>query len=206
MGKVELPAGIEQRGQRYRVRVAYCGRRETRTFASLAPALAWRADAEDRLRRGEPVERPASLPLPTAGRVGVVTVEEAARVMGRGITAGTVRTRTGSPYKPSVSRKYESMMRVHVVPLIGAMPVSALTKRDVQRLVDELAAQESPETARKALTAFRVVLRVAERDGLISTNPCAGVRVPVDGNGERPVRVLTPGRVRPDHCGQRSPR
>ena len=33
---------------------------------------------------------------------------------------------------------------------------------------------------------------MAERDGLVEINPCHQIRVPIDGEGERPVRVLTP--------------
>jgi integrase len=70
--------------------------------------------------------------------------------------------------------------------------VSTLTRGDVQRLVDELAARRTPEHARKALTALRVALRVAERSGELEAIPCAGVRVPVAHEGERPPRILTP--------------
>jgi integrase len=62
----------------------------------------------------------------------------------------------------------------------------------VQRLVDELAAELTPEHARKALTSLRVALRVAQRYGEIDTNPCAGVRVPTAPDGEKPPRILTP--------------
>lgn len=63
---------------------------------------------------------------------------------------------------------------------------------DVQRLVDRIAAERTPEHARKALTALRVALRVAERYGELPVNPCAGVRVPVSAEGEKPPRILTP--------------
>jgi integrase len=42
---------------------------------------------------------------------------------------------------------------------------------------------------------LRVALRLAERYGEIETNPCAGVRVPVDPDGERPARILSPEEV-----------
>jgi integrase len=106
--------------------------------------------------------------------------------------AGTVRSRSGTPFKPSVSRKYEAMLRLHVVPRLGDVPIEGLLKRDVQAMVDVLAAEEGAETARKALTALRVALRVAERDGLVDANPCVGVRVPSDGREERPARILIP--------------
>ena len=102
------------------------------------------------------------------------------------------RSRDGTTYKPSVVRKYEENLRTLVVPEIGAVPITTLTTGDVQRLVDGLAAERSPEHGRKALTALRVALRVAMRYGELATNPCAGVRVPTSPEGEKPARILTP--------------
>jgi integrase len=123
------------------------------------------------------------------------TVDEVCRTLGRGIRAGVVRSRAGTLYKPSVSRRMESSLRVHVLPRIGALPVEGLSRRLLQRMVDELAAEHSAEVARKALHALSAALRIAERDGLLDSNPCHGVRVPSDGPGERAVRVLTPPEV-----------
>ena len=58
--------------------------------------------------------------------------------------------------------------------------------------MDAIAAERTPEHARKALTALRVALRLAERYGELVANPCAGVRVPVSAEGEKPPRILTP--------------
>jgi integrase len=79
-----------------------------------------------------------------------------------------------------------------IVPRIGAVPVSTLTAGDCQRLVDEIAAERTPEHGRKALTALRVALRVCQRYEEIDSNPCAGVRVPVSGDGEKAATILTP--------------
>jgi integrase len=89
----------------------------------------------------------------------------------------------------------ESLLRVHVLPLIGAMPAAAVTRRHVQSMVDELAAEQSPETARKAVRALSVAMRVAERDGVIDRNPVEGIAVPQNGAGERPVRALSAAEV-----------
>ena len=186
--------GVDQRRQRngtvYRARVRRDGRTFVRTFTTLPAALAWRAEMLQAVRDG--AEPPAPPPPSIPERRQSATVEEAARSLCRGVVAGTVRSRAGTPFKPSVARKYESMLRLHVVPTIGGLPLAALRKRDVQRFVDDLAARESAETARKALTALRVALRLAERDGLIDVSPCSGVRVPADSDGERPARTLTP--------------
>jgi integrase len=192
--------GIEVRrsadgGARYVVRMRRRGRRIFATFATEQEAAAYRMAVLGALAQGrEPPlapERPVPAPSSSVAPVGP-TVADAAHALIAGINAGTVRTRTGTPFKPSVVRKYEAALRLFVVPRVGALPVAALAKRDVQRLVDEIAAEESAEAAAKALTALRVALRLAERDGELEANPCAGVRVPADPVAERPARVLTP--------------
>jgi site-specific recombinase XerD len=109
---------------------------------------------------------------------------------------GAVRARNGGLFKPSVTRKYEAMLRLFVVPRIGAVSLGSLQKRDVQRLVDELASVESAETARKALTALRVVFRMAERDGVVDASPCVGVRAPTDPDADPTSRIVTPEEAR----------
>lgn len=101
----------------------------------------------------------------------------------------------GTVYKPSVARKYEEQLRRLVVPHLGDAPVAALTRGDVQRFVDVVAAETSPEHARKALVALRVALRACERDGLLVGNPCQGVRAPADAEPPRPPRILPPEEV-----------
>jgi integrase len=162
------------------------------TLPTLEEALAYRAQAFAAAEgTAEPPVAPQAAPTPAPpGRA--TTVEEAARRLCRGMREGTVRTRDGLPYKPSVLRKYEEALRCSVLPEIGALPVAALSGGDCQRLVDEIAARRTPEHARKALTALRVALRVAQRYGELAANPCAGVRVPVSAEGERPARILTP--------------
>ena len=178
---------------RYRVRVRRAGTTLTATLPSFEQALAWRAQAlaaADGL--GEAPERPTSRRA-TAARA--VSVEDAARRLCKGIAEGKVRARDGRPYKPSTVRKYEEALRTLVLPRIGAVPIASLTNGDAQRLVDELAAERTPEHARKALTALRVALRLAVRYGELELNPCAGVSAPADPAGEKPARVLEPEEV-----------
>jgi hypothetical protein len=159
---------------------------------SYEAALAWRAQAlaaVDGL--SDPPTRPKATAALTAPPRTIVTVEEAARRLCRGMVNGTIRARDGRPFKPSTVRKYEEALRCTVIPKAGAVPIETLTRGDVQRLVDEMAAERTPEHARKALTALRVALRVAERYGELTANPCAGVRVPTCAEGEKPPRILT---------------
>lgn len=190
--------GIDERRRRsgtvYCARVRRDGQYLTRTFASLPAALAWRAEAMSAARDGTNLASLVQSPPPSAP-TRAATVEDAARALCRGMFTGRIRTKTGSTYKPSVVRKYEEQLRRLVVPRLGPLPVAAVTRGDVQRFVDDVAAETSPEHARKALVALRVALRVAERDGLVESNPCSGVRAPADGRLERATRILPPEEV-----------
>jgi Phage integrase, N-terminal SAM-like domain len=187
--------GIDERRDstgrvRYRVRVRRRGITKTATLPTLAKAIEWRDQALAALDGlAEMPERPRTL---VANQGKAATVADAARQLMRGIKAGTIRTNKGQLYKPGTMRRYEESLRVHVVPRIGLMPIGALRRGDVQRFVDELAADTTSPTARKALTALRVALRQPVADEDIPVNPCTGVRVPSDPEGEKPARILTP--------------
>jgi integrase len=177
--------------RRFRVRLRRRGQDFSARFEKLGDAIRYRDGVLDALAgHGEMPELPKRVTSAPPGRA--VTVEDCARRLCRGMVDGTVRTRDGTPYKASVCRKYEEQLRLLVIPEIGAVPVATLTRGDVQRLVDGIAAQRTPEHGRKALTALRVALRLAERYGELDANPCAGVRVPVSAGGEQPPRILTP--------------
>jgi integrase len=199
VGTSSYPGITERRDaagrSRFRVRVSRRGQWFTATLPTLDAALAWRAQAISAAEgTAEPPQPPvARRPATSAEAPGrAVTVEDAARRLVRGMLDGSVRTNRGHPYKPSVVRKYEENLRVLVLPRIGAVPIATLTGGDCQRLVDEIAAERTPEHGRKALTALRVALRLAQRYGELDGNPCARVTVPVTGEGEKPPRILTP--------------
>jgi integrase len=101
---------------------------------------------------------------------------------------GRFAVATGAPTKPQLFASTKK--RCAAQSLIGSGPT--LTGGDCQRLVDEIAAERTAEHARKALTALRVALRVCQRYGELEQNPCAGVRVPVSGDGEKAATILTP--------------
>lgn len=177
----------------YRVRVSRRGQTLTATLPTLEAALAWRAQALAAIEGdAEPPEPPRPAPPAPMPDGRAVTVEDAARRLIRGMRDGSVRTKRGQPYKPSVVRKYEEQLRCLVLPRIGAVPIATVTGSDVQFLVDAIAAERTPEHARKALTALRVALRLAQRYRELDTNPCAGTTVPVSAEGEKPPRILTP--------------
>ena len=181
---------------RFRVRVSRNGHKFSATLPTLEAALAWRAQA---LSAADGTAEPPQPPRPTAHTVKLpaplgraVTVEDAARRLVRGMRDRSVRANKGQPYKPSTVRKYEEALRCVVLPRVGAVPISTLTGGECQRLVDGIAAELSSEHAKKALTALRVALKLAQRYGELDANPCARVTVPVSGEAEKPATIISP--------------
>jgi integrase len=174
--------GIEIRPPGYRVHIERRGIRCCETFSDLGEAIAWRRRALEAIDRGDPLpprrgdQKPRrstrqSAPAPAS-------VADAAKRLLDGIERGEIRTKTGMTYKPATFRKYESALRLHVMPSLGVVKVAALKRGDVQRTVDQIAAQRGVEQAVNALTSLRVVIRACVRYGELEADPCAGVRVP----------------------------
>ena len=74
---------------------------------------------------------------------------------------------------PSTYKNYSAIVRTHVVPLLGDMRLDALRPESIEGL-------KSPErayvTTRHILIIFAMALNRALEWGLMSKNPCKGVR------------------------------
>lgn len=150
-----------------------------RSFPTLAAARAWRSEAQVAVRRGQ------------LGLGSQVTVREAGAAFIAGARAGTIRNRSGDPYKPSVVRGYETSLRLRVVPALGGAKLSALSWIDLQRFVDRLlAAGLDPSSVRNALMPLRAIYRRAHARGEVAVNPTRGLELPAP-RGRRD-RVATP--------------
>jgi integrase len=83
------------------------------------------------------------------------------------------------PWRPRTSRNAATSF-VHVLRVLGDLPLSSIRPSDVQAFVAGL--DLAPSTVRLISQQLRTVLRSAVRDGLIVRDPSAGVKLP------RPVR------------------
>ena len=99
-----------------------------KTFPTHAAAQAWRDDAKTAVRK-RTLRAPAS-----------TTVDQAAEAWLEGARKGLIRNRKGDPYKPATIRAYEIALRLRVLPEIGSMRLSEVTRTDLQDLVDGLLA------------------------------------------------------------------
>ena len=84
--------------------------------------------------------------------------------------------------RPKTLKTYEASLRVHVLPAVGRLKLSALAEDDVMRLIATMQAGGSaPWTIRGTLTPLSRLLSHAVRRGLIPSNPVQRLE-----RGERP--------------------
>jgi integrase len=97
-----------------------------RSFSTLAAARGWRIDALAALRRGT-----LRAPKP-------ITLRQAAEAWLEGARSGSIRTRSGDPYKPSVLGGYEAALERRILPELGARKLGQIARLDLQDLADLL--------------------------------------------------------------------
>jgi integrase len=142
-------------------------RKLRKTFPTLAAAKAWRSDASRELRLG--MRRAA--PAPTL-------LDAAAGFMTRA-RAGEIRNRSGYKYKPSALRGYDDVLRLRVLPALGAHRLSDIATADLQRFVARLQRDcLSASTIRNTIVPLRAIYREALRYGDVATNPTRGLALP----------------------------
>jgi integrase len=79
---------------------------------------------------------------------------------------------------PQTWARYESLLRVHVVPHIGALRLRELQPWHLRELYRELAERLSPRTVGHVHRALHAALAQATLDGMLATNPADRVRPP----------------------------
>lgn len=153
------------------------GKKIRRTFESLSAAKGWRRDAATDVSRGK-----MRAPTPT-------TLREAWVEWKAGAEDGTIRTRSGGPYKPASIRHYEKEMRLRVLDDFGNSRLSDITQQDLQRLVDKLVGKGmAASTVQTAILPIRAIYKRAMREGDkgVVANPCSGLEMPaITGRRER---------------------
>lgn len=107
------------------------------------------------------------------------TLREAATAWLDGAKSGLIRTRSGDVYKPSAIRSYEAVLNNRILKDLGAHKFADIQRRDVQDLVDRLAAEGlDASTIRNQLMPLRAICRRAVSRGELSVNPTMGLELP----------------------------
>jgi integrase len=156
--------GVYKRGNRYVV--VYRdprGRQRKAAARTLAEARDLRAQLRADVVRGE--YRAQSR----------VTFEDYAR---QWLASYGGRTARGN-VRSTTAREYRRYTEQRAIPYFGRRRLSEIEPRDVKAYAAHVAAQGvARNTVRNCVAALRVLLATAVEDGLIRTNPAAGVRLP----------------------------
>lgn len=116
--------------------------------------------------------------------------------------AATYAGRTGGGVRESTMREYRRQVEQRIIPYFGRRTVSSIDPRSVKAFVQSVADEGvSRDTARLALAPLRAMLQDATEEGLIRSNPAAGIRLPrpavVDEDaGEEQAKALTEPELR----------
>jgi len=163
--------GVYRRGSRYVVDFRDAsGRQRRRSAATLAEARTLRSSLLADVARGE--FRPASR----------ARLDEYARDWVR-----TYEGRTARGIRPETVAEYGRDLELHVLPVLGARRLSEIEQRDLKALARHLADKGlSAATVRIVMAPVRALFATAVEEGLLRTNPAAGLRLGGGGNRADP--------------------
>ena len=143
--------------------------RTYRVFPTLAAAKAWRADAVSQLNKGRRVAQTRK------------TLRTAADAWLAGAKADppTVLNRSGRPFKPSALRTYERDLEHYILPDLGELRLSDVSRGELKALVDRLIGQGlSASRIRGIVNPIRAIFRDAIEAEEVQVNPTTGLRLP----------------------------
>jgi integrase len=79
--------------------------------------------------------------------------------------------------RPSAYARDESIIRVHLVPAFGDLPVGKVTPPRVRAVVESWS-ELQPRTVRRMYGVLRAIFAYAVEEGLFLASPCRGVKLP----------------------------
>lgn len=99
---------------------------------------------------------------------------------------------TSNPAKrPSAFARDEGIVRVHLLPALGARRLGTIMPADVQTLVQVWTKSLKPRTVRRQFGVLRAIFRFAVERDYIGRSPCRGIKLPEVRNTARPVVTAT---------------
>jgi integrase len=142
------------------------GTRHTKNFERKRDADAFHATVSVDLRKGIHVPDSQSVTVAEAARIWLDACE------GRGLERATL-----APYRQHVD--------LHIIPLIGAVKLSALSAPMVRTFEDRLRKDRSPAMVRKIRVSLSSILTEAMERGLVAQNVMRGLRHRREGRAGR---------------------
>lgn len=160
--KTTVP-GVYRRGGRYAVlyRDPY-GRQRCRAAATLAEARLLKAALTADVARGE---------------YRVLSDLTFADYLPEWI--GSYAGRTSRGFREQTRREYLRHLERHALPFFGPLKLAEIEPRDVKRFIGELIKLNlKSNTVRRRIAPLRALFATAVEEGLIRSNPAAGIRIP----------------------------
>ena len=139
----------------------------------------WARIAEPNLRSRR-LTAPPSLPPLTTG-------QWLARWLDQRATDGALGPRT--------EENYRAILRCHLVPSLGSIPLTDLVREDVAELKDELSEKLAPATVHKVLGLLRKSLNAAVIEDRLPHNPAESVPSPTVAGRSRERRALSASEI-----------
>jgi integrase len=177
MSSIETRHNERTGSDSYRVRFRHEHSNRAVTFTSEAAAENWQSI----LDALGPVQALAMLAIPEAAQTRTVA-EQVTRHIDHltGVTDGT-------------KSDYRRYLERDISPTLGAVPISMLTRDQVAAWVNDLADTRglSGKSIRHRHSLLSAALTSAQRDGLLETHPCKGMRMPRTDHDRREMVMLT---------------
>lgn len=144
------------------------GKREKGPWGTLDEARSWRTNRLNEIAKG------------ARRTTTTVTLTDAWSTWLAKAKAGTIRTRSGDPYKPRALRSYSEGM-ARMLPDHGGLALSKIDAAGLQRLVEKMVTDgRAPSTIRNTINPLRALFRDSAEiiPGGISPDPTVGLRLP----------------------------
>lgn len=94
------------------------------------------------------------------------------------VQAYAERWRAVQDHRPGTAALYERILRLHVYPVLGALPLRTVRHSHVRAFVTKLTRSMAPNTARQVHAVTRTVFRSAVADRLIAVTPFERIPLP----------------------------
>lgn len=100
--------------------------------------------------------------------------------------------KTRAQLRPRTRELYEGLLRLHILPDLGALTLGQLTSAGIRQWHGDLHAARKPgaSTVAKAYRLLRTILNTALEDGIIGKNPCLIEGAGVERAPERPTATI----------------
>ena len=146
------------------------GKRRGKLFKTKSEAIAYETRIRTEIAAGTHVAESAAVTVREAGDLWLRRAE----------TEGL---------EPSTARQYRQHLEHHILPHLGSLKLSKLTKPAVEEFRDMLLQTRSRPLTRKVLTSLKGLLAEAQRRGLTVQNVAAGSKVTIAKRHEEKVQI-----------------